>query len=502
MNIRARVQLFGHKHAQAIEQISFNTANDTLRIASGAVHPERKESDWRPRYNIISIEVDGAGDSRKLLVKLFPRVWNDDILEFQPDPLAGNNNFIDFSLPLEPWGDAPIGLPKGDGLVKGGSTASDKKVLTKVPSKNIELIGREKDLMAFEELINSEGLALLVNGLGGIGKTELCKRYFWKHYDSYEYVGWVNYYSGIKESLVSNFKKSLIDIADNDTLDIVFKKIIDYLQALPKNSLLIIDNVDNENDADLDIIRALPLKVAATSRDKLAGFKKYNLGFLSAGACKELFYEYYDIEKNDPVVDTIIGFAGFHTLTVELLAKTARNAALGIKELFDKLSDAGFNLNEVIKDKVDTFWHDEKAKKKFFEHMVKVFELSGVTEKEKYVLMNLSILPAVDIEMARVREWLGLEDNEEVNSLVNKGWLEREKRFVRMHPVVQEVVRFELESGLRGVGFWLVLLLVVRFCKGPGENLPRILSESDVTERRFQGTGSGLNLFKQTQQFL
>ncbi|MCP4130403.1 MAG: ATP-binding protein [bacterium] len=276
LNLRARIQLFGHEHAQSVEQVSFNNSNDTLRIFSGAVHPDRRESGWKPRYNVISIEVAGAGDSRELMVRLYPRVWNDDILEFQPDPLAKNDNFIDFSLPLEPWGD---GSGSEDTPVESESTAPDNKFLTKLPSKNIKLVGREKDLAAFEKLIGSEGLVLLVNGIGGIGKTELCKRYFWKHLESYEYVGWVNYYSGIKDSIVSNFKKSLIDIADSDTYDIIYNKIIDFLQSLPKNSLLIFDNVDNEDDTDLDIIKALPLKVAVTSRAKLKGFNDYGLGF-------------------------------------------------------------------------------------------------------------------------------------------------------------------------------------------------------------------------------
>ncbi len=110
LNIRAKVQLFGHKHMQSIERIELNTVNDTLRISSGAVHPDRRESGWRPRYNFISIESKGGGDSRRLLVRVYPRVWNDDALKFLSDPLAENKLYIDYSLPLDPWGDDSSGL--------------------------------------------------------------------------------------------------------------------------------------------------------------------------------------------------------------------------------------------------------------------------------------------------------------------------------------------------------------------------------------------------------
>ncbi|MCP4146841.1 MAG: hypothetical protein GY757_03730, partial [bacterium] len=176
LNLRAKVQLFGHKHAQVIERINYNTKNDTLRIAAGAVHPERREPDWKPRYNVISLNVEGAGDSRQLKVILYPRVWNHDILGFQHDPLATNGFSIEYFIPLESRGDASTaGTGKSDSEIKekpgeSGAPGLAKTIpLTGYPPKEIELIGREKDLSEFDGLINSQNRVLLVNGLGGIG---------------------------------------------------------------------------------------------------------------------------------------------------------------------------------------------------------------------------------------------------------------------------------------------------------------------------------------------
>ena len=51
----SRIQLFGHKHIQKV-----NKMDETLWLVAGAVHPELSKPNWWPRYNYLSIEVDGA----------------------------------------------------------------------------------------------------------------------------------------------------------------------------------------------------------------------------------------------------------------------------------------------------------------------------------------------------------------------------------------------------------------------------------------------------------
>ncbi len=64
LNGRAILQLFGHKHRQRI--IPTPTY---LRILAGAVNPSKKEPGWEPGYNLLRIEVEGAGPDRRLLVE-------------------------------------------------------------------------------------------------------------------------------------------------------------------------------------------------------------------------------------------------------------------------------------------------------------------------------------------------------------------------------------------------------------------------------------------------
>lgn len=79
LNTRVRVQLFGHKHFQKVDE-----TNNCLRIGSGAVHPSRKERNWLPRYNWLSLSVHTKKE-RFLEVVVHPRLWYEGSTSFIPD---------------------------------------------------------------------------------------------------------------------------------------------------------------------------------------------------------------------------------------------------------------------------------------------------------------------------------------------------------------------------------------------------------------------------------
>ncbi|MCP5108730.1 MAG: toll/interleukin-1 receptor domain-containing protein, partial [bacterium] len=318
------------------------------------------------------------------------------------------------------------------------------KYLTPLPVKSIELVGRETELEEMTRLLARTHRVLLVNGLGGVGKTELCKRYFRDHCGDYRHLAWVDVVGPIRESMVAAFTAETTGFREEDTVDERFEKIMDLLTGLDTHCLLVVDDIENPGDPDLDRLRSLPVKVIANSRLTIEGFENHTLDFLNAEGCKELFYNFYAGKRDDPHVEKIVERCGRHTLSVELLAKTAEHGAIPLKDLYEVLEKKGFDLTGVVDHKVSTSWHGETEKTSFFKHLLKIFDLTGLTGDERFVLANLSVLPAMYIEMGDVRDWLKLTDHEAVNSLVAKGWLRKEAGGfgVFMHQVIQEVVRY------------------------------------------------------------
>lgn len=68
VNDKAPLQFFGHAHRQRCTQTP-----SYVRFCAGALHPDRNERDYRPGYNLIDLEVIGAGRQRVVRVRAHVR---------------------------------------------------------------------------------------------------------------------------------------------------------------------------------------------------------------------------------------------------------------------------------------------------------------------------------------------------------------------------------------------------------------------------------------------
>jgi predicted phosphodiesterase len=64
---KVHIQLFGHKHAQRVDNI-----NGKVRLVAGAMHPDRREPEWLPTYNFLEIT---RKDNEHIALRLFQRRW-------------------------------------------------------------------------------------------------------------------------------------------------------------------------------------------------------------------------------------------------------------------------------------------------------------------------------------------------------------------------------------------------------------------------------------------
>lgn len=95
---RAFVQLYGHKHEQAIEHFG-----KALLIKSGATQPSRFEEGWFPIYNWISLDIEQEEENDFLLVRIYPRVLNKNRSSFISG-VEGKKKYYDHHIPLTQGG--------------------------------------------------------------------------------------------------------------------------------------------------------------------------------------------------------------------------------------------------------------------------------------------------------------------------------------------------------------------------------------------------------------
>jgi len=233
------------------------------------------------------------------------------------------------------------------------------KILTKQVglANDIDFIGRKEELQKVDELLNQNSMLLLLNGIGGIGKSTLASYYLNQKKDDFDYYGFIQVNEDIKLSLVSTLGTSL-DLKSEKINDL-FAEIMNKLQNLKGKKLLIIDDV-KEMDNQLDEMNTLMtlknsgFKILFTSREAKEYIPKYFLNVMSLEDARDLFLKHYPTDKMDKV-DKILEYLDYHTLFIEITAKTLtkRDETWSLDFLIKKFDDGEFTA--VKRDKSESF---------------------------------------------------------------------------------------------------------------------------------------------------
>lgn len=321
------------------------------------------------------------------------------------------------------------------------------------------LIGREQELKDLREHLSNQQQVVLVNGMGGIGKTALAQTYATFYSDNYAHIAWVQHTSDdFRQDLISaeGLLHSLnIDVTG--TVDELFPRVIHQLRTLKNQpNLLVIDNAFASLTKIKDQLPKQPhWHILITSREEIAGFELKELGFLSETAAIDLFKRHYTLTKlQDADIAAIVKAIDYHTLTIELLAKVAQRKRATPDELLTAIKDditANVNIN-----------HAQGGEKveRIRSYLCSIFKADKLSEPEIHLLKQLTCLPTefhtyeILEELLDVKEAVGFTFSEILESLKESGWLisEIKNDSYKMHQVIQLVLFTQLNVQLDDVG--------------------------------------------------
>lgn len=319
----------------------------------------------------------------------------------------------------------------------------------KAPAPCRYFCGRDMELDALHEMLCSQGKVFL-QGIAGIGKSELAKAYAKRYSREYTNIIYFTYSGDLKRDIANlDFAD---DVDDNETMDARFSRHHRLLRRLRDDSLLIIDNFNTvtARDSLLDVVLNYHCRIIFTTRSKFDNYTSMKLEEIAdtEALIKLMGCFYSDAEKQRPVLEQIIQAVHRHTLAVELSARLLETGILDPLPLLNKLKTEKAALDAT--DTIGITKDGRSRKATYYDHIHTLFSLYQLSNAETDVMRNLSLAPLTGIPGRLLANWLKLRDMNIVNGLIEKGFVQTvDGRTVTLHPMIQEVAMEETRPSVQ-----------------------------------------------------
>jgi ribosomal protein L20 len=344
-----------------------------------------------------------------------------------------------------------------------------------LPGSPDYFIGREPMLEKLHKKLAREKNLLLVNGLGGIGKTTAAQAYvnnkkFAGHYNC---IAWVTISTDMPQDLINTLQSFLrIDLRQEVTPREQLRTIITQMRQMPGNNLLVLDNANNRGElVDLkEDLKAMGWHVLITSRSQPDDYQLLPVDELGGSDTRDLFLHHY-FKGNDGIehfkqydlLDKLLDHINHHTLLIELLARAGRIKGITIAQMLDRLKQADIKHKDFQREiTIGTHARISGEKQgKLHDYILTLFEPENLDDNSKHYLRFFAVLPAADIPLEHIKKMFGIafDDENDFEDLLDKlqqdGWLNRKQDIqeqqidisFKMHPLVQDVVKEKLKPG-------------------------------------------------------
>lgn len=307
-----------------------------------------------------------------------------------------------------------------------------------VPKACAHFCGRNQELSTLHELI-SEKRIIFLQGIAGIGKSELAKAYARAYRKDYTNILYLTYSGDLRQDIID---LDFVDDLPEDTEEDRFRKHNRFLRSLKEDTLLIIDNFNTTagKDAFFSVLLKYRCRILFTTRSRFDNYASFNLGEISdPDALLSLMgYFYSHAKRKQSILKQIIQTVHSHTLAVELSARLLETGILEPQELLARLQVEKSALGAT--DTIDIVKDGQSRKATYYEHIHTLFSLYRLSEEELNIMRGLIFVPVSGVSGRLYANWMKLSDMNRINDLIEKGFVQTQSgRQISLHPMIQEV---------------------------------------------------------------
>ena len=320
----------------------------------------------------------------------------------------------------------------------------------------VEFVGREKELQTLHQMLqeNSQVAIAAIDGMGGVGKTELALQYAMTHREIYK--GGICWLLAKTEDVgvqVVRFARSHLDLNPQEDLDLLGQVQYCWQHWREGKVLLVLDDVTDFQR----VMSYLPpqssrFKVLITTRERFGKpIVRLDLDVLAPEAALELLKFFLGNERVERELDIgveLCQWLGYLPLGLELVGRYLEDESLSLSQMLERLKQQRlkhFSLREVdpimtarlgVEDAFELSWKrlDENA-------------------QQLGCLLSLFALAPILWELVEkvYRRWQGeafkLEELEKPRrDLIKLHLLKRDNETYRLHQLIREFFKDKLEE--------------------------------------------------------
>lgn len=388
-------------------------------------------------------------------VSLIPFLVSNEDISLDAQYYLGRFNWIDATTPpMYKWIDEltariirlinnPSAAPEDMPVYRNTAQRQGYQLIEKIPQPADLFVGREELLLEISKRFSAGDRILFLEGIGGIGKTELAKQYAAQNRFNYDRIVFITYLSSLRDLVCDQTAIEIAGLSQRpeETTDQFFIRKLQALRMLlTDRSLIIIDNYGVDTDPDFSAFVQGQHRVLITTRNVHPAYPSIKIGPISdPDVMLRLFALYYgeDIAEEDlPDIREVLRLIENHTYTAELLARQMEASFMTGKELLNILEQGRLanGLSETITGR--------RGNATAFEHIKAVFTVNQLSNEEMQVMREMALMGPSGLPALRFKEWANLPTFDLVNGLIHRSWIRKgDSRRISLHPLVQEVVR-------------------------------------------------------------
>ncbi len=318
---------------------------------------------------------------------------------------------------------------------------------------------RENALTSINKKLKEKSI-LLLSGEGGIGKSTIAFRYYYKFYNDYNYLIYIVSESGIDEALIPLKEELKIEFDKDADKAKQLEKIVKEISALQKPVLLVIDNVNMLNDLENNFVtlrKLIPVHILITSRIReYEPIEVFPIEILSEEDAVKLFEYHYkqQLQGNEKsLFMKILEAIETNTLVIELMAKNLSKFNNELEENYplDKLlkdiQSKGILSLQKSKDIKTDYYFEKTTPEKI---ILAMYDIAELNEEKKNILSVLAHLSLTPIPYSDLKVFLPdvNELNIQLKELAKEGWciFDKESRSFKINQIISEVVKKKTED--------------------------------------------------------